>query len=452
MRILLPIAFLFFFIASCGDDASGDAKKISLNTYEQKLAYTLGVDRAKGIVSNKKQKGDKLDKAELLNGFKKNFSDTQPPEIMESQLQLYGREGNSFNTEFVKEFSYNLGCHLGYGVYQELKTYEKLDGLDKNIIFKGFEDGLNGKDKEQLADKDQSQILQTYHESLDALYENRLLQHYGMTKDFYYENLPYVLGVNNAKMISMNKDMKWDQLNKAKLIEGLKSNFSNTTPPDLRTSMLQLYGDQGDEFHKEFLESFSLDLGKVVGFDIYRELTEAGIIDQVTPDRLIKGFEDGLNGKEDDQLDLKQVKSIYNVYKLAAEKLVEYADNKFKGDAFLEANASREGVKTTESGIQYEIINPGSGAKPKLTSLVTVHYRGTLIDGTEFDSSTGKEPVTFQVTGVIPGWTEILQIMPKGAKYKVYIPEELAYGSQNKGPKIRPYSTLVFDIELLDIK
>lgn len=452
MKILFPFAFIFLFIVSCGDGTSEEAKKISLDTYERKLAYSLGADRAKGIISNKKQKGDKLDKGELLKGFKKNFSDVQPPQIMESQLRLYGREGNSFNLEFVKEFSYNLGCHLGAGIYEELKTYEKLSSIDKELIFKGFEDGLNGKDKVQLDEKDQAQILKTYHESLDALYINRLLDHYGMTKEFYFEHLPYVLGVNNAKMISMNKEMKWDQLNQAKLVEGLRTNFSAATPPDLRSSMVQLYGDQGDEFHKEYLESFSLDLGRVVGFDIYRELTEAGVVDQVTPDRLIKGFEDGLKGKEDDQLELKQVKNIYTVYKLAAEKLVEFADNKFEGEDFLEQNAKKDGIKITDSGIQYEVINAGSGPKPKLSSFVTVHYKGTLIDGSEFDSSEGKDPVTFQVTGVIPGWTEILQIMPKGAKYRVYIPEELAYGSQNKGPKIRPYSMLIFDIELLEIK
>ncbi len=122
------------------------------------------------------------------------------------------------------------------------------------------------------------------------------------------------------------------------------------------------------------------------------------------------------------------------------------------GEAFLLANKAKSGVVVTASGLQYRVLKAGTGAKPKASDTVTVHYAGKLIDGTEFDSSYArKEPTSFGVGGVIPGWTEALQLMPKGSKWQLVIPAKLAYGENGTGP-IPPNSTLVFDVELLDIK
>jgi FKBP-type peptidyl-prolyl cis-trans isomerase len=120
--------------------------------------------------------------------------------------------------------------------------------------------------------------------------------------------------------------------------------------------------------------------------------------------------------------------------------------------AFLAENGAREGVMTTESGLQYEVLEAGEGAMPGLSDSVQVHYRGTLIDGTEFDSSYARgEPVTFGVGQVISGWTEALQMMQVGSKYKLYIPSELAYGAGGAGDRIGPNAALIFEVELLDI-
>ncbi len=131
----------------------------------------------------------------------------------------------------------------------------------------------------------------------------------------------------------------------------------------------------------------------------------------------------------------------------------KFADVKSKGAAFLESNAKLEGVTITESGLQYSVITEADGAKPKATDTVTVHYRGTLLDGTEFDSSYSRgEPATFALNQVIPGWTEGVQLMGIGNKFKFVIPYQLAYGERGAGNSIGPFETLIFEVELLEIK
>lgn len=128
-------------------------------------------------------------------------------------------------------------------------------------------------------------------------------------------------------------------------------------------------------------------------------------------------------------------------------------ENKAAGETFLAANAKKPGVTTTSSGLQYEIISEGSGTIPKASDSVTVHYRGTTIDGKEFDSSYSRgEPITFALNRVIAGWTEGLQLMKEGAKHRLYIPSDLAYGERGAGGVIGPNSTLIFDVELIKVK
>ena len=135
----------------------------------------------------------------------------------------------------------------------------------------------------------------------------------------------------------------------------------------------------------------------------------------------------------------------------AAEK--KYADNKAAGEKFLAENKAKEGVKTTESGLQYKVITEGKGEIPADTCKVKVNYKGTLIDGTEFDSSYKRnEPATFRANQVIKGWTEALTMMPVGSKWELYIPQELAYGARESGNQIKPFSTLIFEVELLGIE
>ena len=193
-----------------------------------------------------------------------------------------------------------------------------------------------------------------------------------------------------------------------------------------------------------------VNMGEQVGKNI-REQEEGGLIGEpslVTDFALIKqGFINGLYG-EYDQFD----PSAAGAYIQSTLAFIKYGNTKAEGEQFLAENALKEGVKTTESGLQYEVIKMGKGPKPSATDRVKVHYHGTLIDGTVFDSSVDRgEPIVFGLNQVIKGWTEGVQLMPVGSKFRFYIPQELGYGAQNAG-SIPPYSTLIFDVELLGIE
>ncbi len=192
----------------------------------------------------------------------------------------------------------------------------------------------------------------------------------------------------------------------------------------------------------------------IIGQNIGRNLKNGGLT--IEPDAMALALNDVRDGKPSRISDEEMQKIMQEVQEKAIAKQEEEQkklseDNLAKGKAFLEENKTKEGVMTTESGLQYKVVSAGTGAKPKSTDTVTVNYTGKLIDGTVFDSSEKHgQAATFPLDGVIPGWTEGLQLMPKGSKYEFYIPSELAYGSGGQGP-IPPSSTLVFEVELLDI-
>jgi FKBP-type peptidyl-prolyl cis-trans isomerase FklB len=164
----------------------------------------------------------------------------------------------------------------------------------------------------------------------------------------------------------------------------------------------------------------------------------------------MKGLQEGVAGQKPAMSEQQMDQALEALQKDVAARLPE--KNRQEGEAFLAGNARQPGVKTTKSGLQYKVLKPGSGKPPAKTDTVKVHYRGTLLDGTTFDSSYERgEPVTFAVEKVIPGWTEALQMMQVGSKWQLFIPSELAYGKDGYPPAIAPNSTLVFDVELLGI-
>ncbi|MCZ0933187.1 MAG: FKBP-type peptidyl-prolyl cis-trans isomerase [Oligoflexia bacterium] len=169
----------------------------------------------------------------------------------------------------------------------------------------------------------------------------------------------------------------------------------------------------------------------------------------------LQGVKDNLHNKEPvlKQEDITAINKKIEQKALSKQQKEEGEKHKMDGQKFLEENKNKEGVKVTESGLQYEVLTEGKGKAPTDTDTVEVHYRGVLIDGTEFDSSYKRNSsISFPLNGVIKGWTEGLQLMKEGAKYKFYIPPELAYGERGAGQSIPPHSTLIFEVELLKVQ
>lgn len=190
-----------------------------------------------------------------------------------------------------------------------------------------------------------------------------------------------------------------------------------------------------------------------IGLNMGKSLAQEGM-DDLDSKAVAQGIEDAI-GKKDQRLkDEELIEAFAFLQKRAEERMAAMNEESIKaGKKFLEDNGKREGVVTTESGLQYEVLKKAEGAQPKATDVVTVHYEGKLTDGSVFDSSVERgSPIDLPVNGVIPGWVEGLQLMHVGEKYKLYIPSELAYGEQSPTPAIPANSVLVFELELLSIK
>ncbi len=230
------------------------------------------------------------------------------------------------------------------------------------------------------------------------------------------------------------------------------------------TIVVSMVSCKNSRVTKKSLESEVDSVSYALGLDMGNKVRVN--FEEIDRDIFIQAFENGLDSANF-LVEGKDIGVVINKYfkrkqkekqeKQQVEALnkaeVEFSDVKVKSINFLDDNKSKKGVKTTESGLQYIVLKEGKGENPALTSNVKVHYHGTLIDGTVFDSSVDKgKPTTFGVNRVIKGWTEGLQLMNVGSKYRFFIPQELAYGAfPRKGGKIKPFDALIFEVELLEI-
>ncbi len=254
------------------------------------------------------------------------------------------------------------------------------------------------------------------------------------------DSLSYMMGISNTQGLKqyLTMQMGVDTTYMADFIKGVKEGSGMNTP-------------------KEAAYVAGLQIGRQVGNEIVERINQSLFKDDSTMSLNKSNFLAGFFAALDQKSGLptmEEAMAYVDTHAKAIEaKAMEakYGENKAAGEKFLAENATKEGVKTTESGLQYKVIKEGKGAVPTDKNTVKVHYKGTLIDGTEFDSSYSRnEPSSFPVTGVIKGWTEALTMMPVGSKWELYIPQELAYGSRNSG-QIKPFSALVFEVELLEI-
>jgi FKBP-type peptidyl-prolyl cis-trans isomerase FklB len=199
-------------------------------------------------------------------------------------------------------------------------------------------------------------------------------------------------------------------------------------------------------------DRISYSIGVNIGSSIKQQTQQQGLA--LKPDLVAAGVKDALAGGKQLLTEQEVRDTLMGLQREMVAKQAELGEkNKTQGDAFLAENKKKPGVQTLPSGLQYLVLKPGTGPKPKATDTVKANYKGTLINGTEFDNSDKRgEPATFGLTNVIPGWTEAVQLMPAGSKWRLFIPAELAYGERGAGNLIGPNSTLVFDVELLGVE
>ena len=254
------------------------------------------------------------------------------------------------------------------------------------------------------------------------------------------DSLSYMMGISNTQGLDqyLTMQMGVDTIYMADFIKGVKEGVGMSTA-------------------KEAAYVAGLQIGRQVSNDIIERINQSLFKGDSTmsmnKNNFIAGFIGALENKKGLPKTEDAMAYVDTHAKAIETKALEakYGENKVAGEKFLAENAKKKGVLTTSSGLQYKVIKQGKGAVPTNKNTVKVHYKGTLIDGTEFDSSYSRnEPSSFPVTGVIKGWTEALTMMPVGSKWELYIPQELAYGSRNQS-KIKPFSTLVFEVELLEI-
>ena len=255
------------------------------------------------------------------------------------------------------------------------------------------------------------------------------------------DSLSYSIGMAQTQGLKgyLTGRLDVDTTYMAEFIKGLNEGANKTSKKDIAyMAGLQI----GRMVSKQWVEGFNQ---QIFGGDSTQTISR---------ENLLAGFVAGVVGKgimtkEEAQTFMQT--QMDAVKAKAMEK--KYADNKAAGEKFLAENKTKEGVVTTPSGLQYKIITKGTGEIPADSSKVKVNYKGTLIDGTEFDSSyKRKEPATFRANQVIKGWTEALTMMPVGSKWELYIPQELAYGARETGGPIKPFSTLIFEVELVGIE
>jgi len=219
---------------------------------------------------------------------------------------------------------------------------------------------------------------------------------------------------------------------------------------------IAMLASQAGASEKKELKSDKEKVSYSIGMEIGTSFKKQSI--DIDTDALASGIRDAVSGNKPllTENEIKETMMAFQKEMMAkqAEKAKAAAEkNSKEGETFLAENKKKEGVKTTESGLQYKVIKAGDGPTPKAADTVSVNYRGTLIDGTEFDSSYKRgEAASFPVNGVMKGWTEALQLMKVGSKYQLFIPSNLAYGERGAGQQIGPNSTLIFEVELLSIK
>lgn len=414
MKKLSIFAFAALAMISCGNTYK--AQQVTLNDMNDSVNFTLG----------------------LLNGLQlkayQMAADSSDAAIAEfiNALQR-GYDGKVEELSPIAEVGQNIG--------QSVKSFEttglvnqKAWPINEKIFFQGLINGILGDTVMMHPDEARNFFQSQFQNINDSTITGKLVR-----------------GKCGKKVATIVLETTLDSINYA---------FGVANGTDVKAYVLaeDTTGDGFNEFvkavnaglKKKCINPQNIAMGEQIGKTIKEQEANGlvGVEQLVTDFELIKqGF---INGLYQDESQFTQQEAAEYIQNAIAS--LKYGQTKQEGEEFLAANATKDGVIVTESGLQYEVIKMGKGPKPSATDRVRVHYHGTLIDGTVFDSSVERgEPITFGLNQVIAGWTEGVQLMPVGSKFRFYIPQELGYGAREAG-SIPPYSTLIFEVELLGIE
>lgn len=414
MKKLSILAFAALAMISCGNTYK--AQQVTLNDMNDSVNFTLG----------------------LLNGLQlkayqmaADSSDAAVAEFINALQRGY--DGKVEELSPIAEVGQNIG--------QSVKSFEttglvnqKAWTINEKIFFQGLINGILGDTVMMHPDEARNFFQSQFQNINDSTITGKLVR-----------------GKCGKKVATIVLETTLDSINYA---------FGVANGTDVKAYVLaeDTTGDGFNEFvkavnaglKKKCINPQNIAMGEQIGKTIKEQEANGlvGVEQLVTDFELIKqGF---INGLYQDESQFTQQEAAEYIQNAIAS--LKYGQTKQEGEEFLAANATKDGVIVTESGLQYEVIKMGKGPKPSATDRVRVHYHGTLIDGTVFDSSVERgEPITFGLNQVIAGWTEGVQLMPVGSKFRFYIPQELGYGAREAG-SIPPYSTLIFEVELLGIE
>ena len=268
------------------------------------------------------------------------------------------------------------------------------------------------------------------------------------------DSISYLIGFDQSKLFSNPHVPELANFDRTILYQGFEEKTGTYDLAECQNNFEAFMVSPGTIKDPDFAKKCALSLGRLLMDDIEKNMSKYGIMNILNRDMVCLGFKDGLYKKYVFKKDEKSVQRlVIQINGLIAEKQeAQYASVKKEGLDFLAKNHNKKGVQETASGIQYKVLRKGKGSHPTATSKVKVHYKGSVISGEVFDSSYDRgEPLIFGLNEVIPGWTEGLQLMRPGSKFIFYIPQELAYGANPPGSDIKPYSLLIFEVELLEI-
>ena len=401
-------------LVACGPNAP----KANLQSDIDSLSYSIGVSNTQGL----------MDYATARLGV----DSTQADKFIEGILEGTAKDS-------PKEKAHLTGMQIGQQVTGDM--FQAINGqlfagdstksLNKAQFVDGFLQAINKKNKVSLDEAN------TYvRAKAEAIQKDSV-----KINASEIDSLSYMMGITNTQglMEYATTRMGVDSIYIGEFTKGIKKGTETT---DVKQKAIMA----------------GIQIGMQISNDMFKainnQLFSGDSTKTLSKENFLAGFIDGVKGKNvismDDANSYVRTKA-EAIQKAALE--AKFAEYKKENEDFLTKNKAKEGIKTTESGLQYRIVKAGKGKVPTSTSRVKVHYKGTLIDGTQFDSSYDrKEPAIFGANQVIKGWTEALTMMPVGSKWELFIPQELGYGAQGAGADIKPFSTLIFEVELLSIE